>query len=220
MNNRYFAAGVILTALLVGGIFLLKKNRPVVPHKLSAVAASAKIRGPENAPVQIVEYSDFQCPACQRAQSSLNRFLADYEGKIQLVFRHYPLPGHVWAGIAHQAAECANEQGRFWEYHDRLYAEQKKWSGPEMPMETFLRYGRDLGLNLDRFGACFADQNVVKRIQNEKKGGVNLQVNSTPTFFINGERLVGPVDLEMKGENVIRKALGMPEKNSDAQPQK
>lgn len=156
------------------------------------------------APIQIIEYSDFQCPACRTAQAALFQLLGKYPGKIRLTFQHYPLGGHRWSAVAHQAAECAARQGRFWPYHDRLYAEQASWSGSAVaPLETLVRYGSEMALDLDRFGECLGDRAVAAEIQRERDAGADLGVRSTPSFFVNGKFVVGTPALE----NEVKKLL-------------
>lgn len=201
---------LIIAAALVCGILYLKKGNFAGIPSQHAQRSGTKSKGPENAPVQIVEYSDFQCPACMKAQAPLAALLKEYPDKIHITFMHYPLPMHPWAGIAHQAAECANRQGKFWEFHDRVYKEQPVWTVAPNPSESLISYARDAGVDLDTFGACLSDPNVTKTILDEKESGQKLQVASTPTFFINGERVVGQIELETTGRAVIRKALGLP----------
>ncbi|MCI0596234.1 MAG: thioredoxin domain-containing protein, partial [candidate division Zixibacteria bacterium] len=112
--------------------------------------------------------------------------------------------------LAHQAAECAGREGRFWPYHDKLFEGQSLWSGPVNPAETFLRYARDTGLNLDRFAACLTDKNVTAAVARSKGEGNKLQIRSTPTFFVNGQRVVGAVELQNRGEAIIREVLKLP----------
>ena len=209
MNSRYVLVGIILAVALAAGVVVFKKQRHVEPPK-RIEEEGLKSKGPVDAPVQIVEYSDFQCPACQLAQAQLDQVMADYAGKVRIIFYHFPLPGHLWSGMVHQAAECANRTGKFWPYHDRLYKEQKTWSVSLNPAEFFLNYARDLGLSPDKFAACLADAQTSRHVMAEKARGENLQISSTPTFFINGERVVGPVELREKGINMIRKGLNLP----------
>lgn len=218
MNGKYVVAGIILLGLLAGGVHLLRKSR--TPGIINAsVESSVKSKGGEaSASIQIVEYSDFQCPACKFAQPVLDKLLQDYPGKINITFRHFPLPGHPWAALAHQAAECAHVQGKFWPYHDKVYGAQEAWSKEPNPTESFIRFAGETGLNLDSFGTCLSDPAVKGRILDEKGQGQLLQVTSTPTFFINGERLVGPAELKIKGENMVRKILGLPEVVANPQP--
>lgn len=206
MSKRYVLAGAVLMTVLVSGVLLAKKsNAPVEPPK--AQTLGPRIKGPADAPVEIIEYSDFQCPACQRAQQTLHDLWEKYPGKLRMVYKHFPLSGHQWSAVAHQAAECAAEQNRFWDFHDRLFKDQALWAVPENPTAAFIRYAQELGLDLDAFGNCLSNETVKKRIMDDKQSGLTLKVNSTPTFFVNGERVVGHVELGIKGEAVIRKAL-------------
>jgi len=210
MNRRYWLTGVGLVFFLVSGVLVIRKNVIHVADLPSAYAEGVKVRGTADAPVEIQEFSDFQCPACQRAQSVLHEMLEKYPGKIKIVFRHFPLSGHQWSSIAHQAAECSNSQGKFWEFHDLLFQEQAVWSGPQNPTQLFMKNAQILSLNLDDFAACLGDLAVRDRIMEERKIGEGLQVRSTPTFFINGERFVGHVELRDKGQQKIREILGLP----------
>lgn len=209
MTKRYGMTGLFLTLILVGGM-LVFQNIFLDLDIPQAFASTAKAKGVEDAPVQIVEYSDFQCPACRFAQPVLKGFEEKYGGQLQLIYRHFPLSGHQWSGIAHPCAECAGEQGKFWEYHDLLFQEQEKWSGPQNPMPFFMEYAKSLGLDLDAFAACLTNPDIMARIGEEKQQGLDLKVRSTPTFFINGERFVGGSDLQKNGEAFIRKTLGLP----------
>lgn len=210
MNLKYLAVGAVLTILLVGVIFGARHRQPVTTEAPKQ-ADAFRSKGPVDAPIQIIEYSDFQCPACKNAEGILSKIFADYPHQIRLVFRHFPLAMHRWSQPAHQAVECAGAQGKFWPYHDKVFAEQEKWSAEANPTETFLRYAAAMDLNIDQFVACMEDSKVREAIMTSKTKGEFIQVNSTPTFFINGERIVGPRDLENKGIALIRKFLGLPE---------
>ena len=209
MKYRYALAGIVLTAALVGGIFLMRKRHSVSSPSQSQ-ADLPKAKGSQNAPVEMIEYSDFQCPACQRAEPTIQKLLEAHPGKIHFVFRHFPLPGHRWSAVAHQAAECAAQKGKFWEFHDRLYANQPVWAQAPNAVEFFLQYAGELGMNIEPFANCLTDSDINQKVLKDKKSGERLQINSTPTFSMNKERLVGPVELEQKGEEVIRRILGEP----------
>lgn len=209
MNRRTVIVAVILAIILAGGIYFAQKNNGI-HFSPSSPRIGEKGKGPVNAPVQIVEYSDFQCPACMKAQPILTEILSEYPGKIRLVFHHYPLPMHQWAGLAHQAAECANIQGKFWEFHDKVYLNQPIWSAAANAPEFLISYAKEAGVDLDTFGACLSNGEVTRKIMDERAGGTALRLSSTPTFFINGERVVGQIELENNGRNVIRKILGLP----------
>ena len=210
MKLRYLITGIILTTVLIAGIIFLKKSRPAIVNATSVVSSENKSKGPSAAKVQIIEFSDFECPACRMAIPIIEEILKTYPGQIRFSYQHFPLSSHHFSPLAHQAAECAAMANKFWEYHDRLYQEQLVWtSSLTDPTETFLLYARDLGLNLDAFAQCLGDENVRRRILIEKANGDLLRVSSTPTFFINGERVVGGVDLKIKGEARIREILGL-----------
>ncbi len=208
MNKRTLITGVVLAAILAGGILFLQKQRG--PVQAPQAQGQGKSKGPADAPVKIVQYSDFQCPACMYAEPLVEKILAEYPGKIQLTYMHYPLPMHQWAGLAHQAAECASREGKFWQYHARLYSEQQIWSGSLNPSEYMLTYANELGIDLMKFGSCLSNPEVTQAILKERASGQAVQIRSTPTFFINGERVVGQIELEANGRNIIRKILGLP----------
>jgi protein-disulfide isomerase len=163
--------------------------------------------------VKIVEYSDFECPSCRLAQADLMNLFKDYPGKVQLTFKHFPLTSHQWSIYAHQAAECMNRQGRFWLYQDTLYSKQPEWAPSTVaPVAILARYAQELGADMNRFGACMSDVAVSRDIYAEKDEGNKRQVNATPTFFLGEERFVGPKEMRERGENAVRKLLGLPPK--------
>lgn len=207
MNRRIVVVAVVLAAVLAGGIYFVRKSQ-----SLSAPAAQnfEKSKGPVNAPVQIIEYSDFQCPACMKAQPALTAIMTEHPGQVRVIFRHYPLPMHKWAGVAHQAAECANVQGKFWEFHDIVYQTQPIWTAAPNAPEYLISFAKNAGVDLDKFGTCLSEASVTKRIMEERATGSALKLSSTPTFFINGERIVGQIELENQGRNLVRKILGLP----------
>lgn len=208
MNAKKIITGVLIVTALGGGIWAMRKNQ----GSLNATAharTEQKIKGPAEAAVKIVEYSDFECPACQKAQVEIKRIFDAFGPQVNLTFRHFPLDSHRWSGLAHQAAECASRQGHFWEYHDRLFSEQLIWPKTINPYEDFMRYAGELNLDLQTFGACLADPQVREDILKEKTEGKELLITGTPTFFINGERLVGPVELQARADEIIRRELGL-----------
>ncbi len=206
MNTRYLITGVILVGVLVAGVFILRKNQPAIPTTHIS-SSQAKSKGPVDAPIQIHEYSDFQCPACMKALPVMNDLMTKFSNQIYFVFHHFPLESHNLSLIAHQAAECAAEQNQFWAFHDELYTQQAQWSFVSDPTEQFLRYAKKSEVNLDIFAKCLADPAVKRRILTERKESERLRISSTPTFFINGERVLGAVELKIKGEPMIQEKL-------------
>ncbi len=148
-------------------------------------------RGNTKAPVTIVEFSDFQCPFCGRAGPTLRQIEQTYGKDVRIVWKHQPLPFHPEAMPAALAAEAAREQGKFWEMHDKLFQNQQSLSAP-----AFEGFAREIGLDLPRFKASLADPRLRERIQADQQLAGRVGANGTPTFFVNGERVVGAQPFE------------------------
>jgi len=215
INLRSILTGILLVLFLSGIVFFIKRNKPapVLPSPAVTGETILKVWGPADAPVKFVEYSDFECPSCRAVQTDIQGLFKNYPGKIQLTFKHFPLTSHKWSLYAHQAAECMSLQGKFWPYQDKLYEKQTEWVHSNVPpVEILARYARELGAEMERFGACMADVTVTQKIYAEKEEGNNRQVSATPTFFLGEERFVGPKEMQGRGENAVRKILGLPPK--------
>jgi protein-disulfide isomerase len=155
------------------------------------VAAVGPARGPANAPVTIVEFSDFQCPYCGRLIPTLEQVKAKYGDKIRIVFRQFPLPMHPNAQKAAEASLCANEQGKFWELHDAMFKNQQ-----ELAVDSLKTKAAALGLKPDVFNQCLDSGKYVAKVQEDQKAGTAAGVNGTPAMFINGRFLSGAVPLD------------------------
>lgn len=138
--------------------------------------------GASNAPYTIVVFSDFQCPYSAQAGRVLNRLLANYSGAVRLVFRHFPLPFHEHAQKAHEASECAREQGKFWEYYDILYAKQDA-----LEPDHLKQYATELGLDSVQFNRCLDTGKYMSKIEADLEKASILNVRGTPAFYINDE---------------------------------
>ncbi len=146
------------------------------------VQAADHSLGPEHAPVVIVEYGDFECPSCKNAAPAVKMLLENYDQKVRFVFRHFPLEDpHPHALAAAEAAECAGEQGKFWEMHDLLFANQTHL----MPKHLH-GYADRLGLDMAQFTAEMDDHVYLQRIREHVDGGKRSHVRGTPGFFVNG----------------------------------
>jgi protein-disulfide isomerase len=147
--------------------------------------------GPANAPVTIVEFSDFQCPYCRQAQGTLKQLMAAYEGKIKLVFRDFPLRNiHPQAQKAAEAAQCAAEQQKFWPYHDKLFA------STNFQMDELKKFAQELELNMEQFTSCLDSSKHAAGVDADMQAGQQAGVNATPTFFVNGYPLSGAASYE------------------------
>jgi protein-disulfide isomerase len=165
----------------------IRINLPVVEPPILAVSTDDDPRlGPENAPVTIVEFSDFQCPYCQKSVGMLKELRRLYGEKLRIVYRDYPGPNHPYAPQAAEAAQCAGEQSRYWEYHDILFDRQTPGKGWDFPA-----LARELGLQPDTFATCLNTGRYREEVAKDLHDGLTLGITSTPTFFINGRPLVG-----------------------------
>ncbi len=150
--------------------------------------------GPEDAPVKIIEFSDYECPFCKRWYDDVKaRLLTDYEGRIRFVYRDLPLSNiHPQAQSAAEAANCAAEQKDYWEYHDALF------SGKYGLGETaYSKYAADLALNVNDFNLCMLERRYQKEVNDDASVGISLGLTGTPTFFVNGLKLVGAQPYEV-----------------------
>ncbi len=151
------------------------------------------VRGNFNAPITLVEFSDFECPYCARHYPTLNKILDDYPGKVRLVYKHFPLPFHANGGKAAEASECASEQGKFWEYHDKLF-ENLAASG--YSLANFKQWAKDLALDSGKFNDCLDSSKYVQKVQSDYQEGAQKGINGTPATFINGQLVSGALPYE------------------------
>ena len=189
-------------------IFLVVAVRVVHRVMPSSHLKSIKAKGPENAPIRMVVYSDFQCPACRSAIEPAEELRNEFADVMQVEFRHFPLEhAHAWAMVAAGFAECAAKQGKFWEYHDQLYKEQEIWSHAQEPLNFFVRYSKELGLNSAKMEQCLEDPKTLNQIRSERTRGEKQGVQSTPTYFLNGRPLVGALQLKTYGKTTVVEEL-------------
>lgn len=169
-------------AHLAGGISL---SQPVT--------SADWLKGDPTAKAVLVEYGDFQCPACGAYAPWIWQLTSDFStSTLALVFRHFPLPQHQNAIPAAQAAEAAGAQGQFWAMAEKLYATQDDWAELRAPEVKFREYAAALNLDLARFEADYASPAIASKISTQKAGGEAAQVNATPSFFLNGRLLDNP----------------------------
>ncbi|TDP63665.1 thioredoxin domain-containing protein [Bradymonas sediminis] len=162
----------------------------------------APVMGPEDAPVTVVMFSDFECPYCKRGHAHLTQAMAKYDGQVKVAFKHYPLPFHRNAKAAAKAALAAGEQGKFWEMHDLIFSDQQSLRQSEIYRE----YAEQLGLDLEKFEADLSSPAYDTIIEKDMAQGANIGVRGTPAFFINGRRFLGAQPVE-NFEAAIEKAL-------------
>jgi protein-disulfide isomerase len=205
-NARLAALAVVIIfvstiAVLMARQFNMGPERP---------APAFRTFGPEGAPVQIYEYTDFACPACRMATFKVEEMMKVFGGGLRVSFKHYPLLNiHPWSLHAAAYADCAGEQGKFREYAQLLFAEQEKWAEAKAEPKEFEAFAKQLKLDWPALQACANSDETLKRIKLDIAEADMKGVNATPTFFINGRRAVGGgqlIDQAMKFDNLMRKA--------------
>ena len=220
-----FVTGFITAILCLGtvgfiilGIFALKdvnlasdkgdsgkiaiNNNPTSPTnnipadiQIAAVTDADHLRGDKNTPITIIEYSDYQCPFCERFHPTMQQLMTDYPGKIRWVFRHFPLSFHPEAEPAAEAAECASEQNKFWEYTDALFTNQAN-----LGEDLYVKLAKDLKLDLNKFKTCRDSDRTLTIINADAQSGANAGVSGTPGSFIidqngNAQEVAGALPL-------------------------
>lgn len=162
------------------------------PIRVAVSADGAPFKGGEKAPVIIVKFEDFQCPFCRQAQATFAALEARYENKVKVVHRDFPIDSiHPLARRAAEAARCANEQGQFWKYHDRLYASELNPDPNQLSA-----FAKEVGLDVAVFDRCLASGKYKTAVQKDLEQGQQLGITGTPAFFINGRLVVGAQPLE------------------------
>lgn len=188
---------IITVAIVIGAVFLLSKpEKPVTVDTSKLVKEdSLKISTP-SAKLTVVEFGDYQCPACGLAHPGIKRAVSDFPGQVNFVFRHFPLAQHKNAEIAAQAAEAANLQGKVWEMHNKLYESQPEWENEVNVLETFKKYAVEFGMDVEKFALDVNKEEIKQKIRNDLSDGSALGVNSTPTLYFNSEQYKGSFSYE------------------------
>jgi protein-disulfide isomerase len=202
----FVIVGVVALATIGSGAMLYRAKRPqVVSIPESQMlqkgdTVSAHVRGNPDAPVTLEEYGDFQCPPCGMFAAFLGQLEKEYDSRLRVVFRNFPLKVHEHAREAALAAEAAGVQGHFWEMHDVLYREQEAWSKAPNVRELFESYAGTIGLDLDKFKKDMDGDKTRERVEADRQRGESLGIQTTPTLFINNQ----PLNQEHKNPEGIR----------------
>jgi len=182
ISKLVYGVVVVIAFVAIGGFLLFGTN----PTTTGYAVGSENSLGPENAKVTIEEYSDFECPFCGRAEPTIKQVLEKYPNDVKLVYKHFPLPSHKSAWKAAEASECAVYQGKFWEYHDKLFENQK-----ELYVPMLKDYARQIGLNGDIFDRCLDSGMTFGKVKADQNEGQEKGVSGTPAFFVNGKLISG-----------------------------
>jgi protein-disulfide isomerase len=200
-NNTKFVGALVAVAVIGVGVlgYTLSHSGPkvlIVDPKLPAGAAEGHLMGNANAPVQVMEFGDFECPGCGNFATVTEpdvRTRLINTGVVAFRYFDFPLPQHKNSWTAHLAASCAEDQGKFWEMHDRIYAGQDEWSDlvadVPNPLSIFRRYAKELGLDVATWENCVVTQKYAARIKGNQAEGVRRNVQQTPTIIIGDKQV-------------------------------
>ena len=190
---KKYLGWIVLTLVVVGCLGVLyffsgnKSNQENIKANVPEVVETDHVRGViENYKVTLIEYSDFQCPACAAYEPVIEQLLKDFPNELRLVYRHFPLSIHENAESAALAAECSKEQNKFWEYHDKLFQNQQS-----LDIASLKKYATDLKLETKQFNDCLDNKKYQSIVQQDLQDGAAVGVSGTPTFFVNGIPMVG-----------------------------
>ncbi len=196
MSKRFLLILAGLAVLFIGVIVFAKNDK--TDTTIDTSGGSNHVQGASNSGVAVIEFGDFQCPACASYHPLVKQLQEDYGDEISFQFRHFPLVSiHQNAMAAHRAAEAAGNQDKFWEMHDMLYERQKTWESSTNTSQIFEDYAAELGLNIDTYKQDVASSTINDVINADVKAAQALGATSTPTFVIDGKRLEDlPQDIE------------------------
>ena len=191
-TKRIFLWSSVLVGLVLS-VWSLAKLISLAPageaSLLDAMSATDWVKGSPESKNILVEYSDFQCPACKSYHPMVKKLLEDHTDNVRVVYRHFPLPQHQNAKPAAYASEAAGQQGKFWEMHDVLFEHQEEWAEAGNAQDLFVQYAASLGLDLERFKQERDSSAVKEQVEKDYDSGIINGINSTPTFFFNGQKI-------------------------------
>jgi protein-disulfide isomerase len=199
--KRFFSwsAFVVVIVLIVWGMIAASQKAAKQEASLpipNEISSNDWVKGNKDSSVIFVEYSDFQCPACAAYFPLIERVVNEASTTIKFVYRHFPLTQHANAVPAAQAAEAAGRQGKFWEMYEKIFTTQTEWQDSKTVDKIFYDYASKMGLDMIKFDTDFKSKEVADKINNDLKSGVKAGINSTPTFYLNGNKISNPQSYE------------------------
>ena len=197
LRVTFFIVTASAIVVLAAKIFL-----GAAPHDARS-PAEMRTKGNKNAPIQIAEFIDLECPACARGAEYLARMMAAHPEAIRLDLKYFPLPSHHHGFLAARYAECAARQGKFWLFHDALLSRQANWSRLMDATPAFALIAQEVALDTGKLNACLNDKSVDALIQQSHLEGEQRGVKSTPTYYVNGKMVVGLQSLEPELDRLL-----------------
>lgn len=202
MNTKriiIWASFIIVVGLIVWGMIAAAKKASKEESSIplpNQIVSTDWVRGNASSTVTLVEYSDFQCPACAAYFPIVERIFAESSTSIRFVYRHFPLSQHANAIPASQAAEAAGRQGKFWEMYNMIFSTHDNWENSTDVKTVFKGYAEKLGLNMEKYLSDLDLKEIQDKINSDIKGGLKVGINSTPTFYLNGNKIKNPGSYE------------------------
>lgn len=199
-TKRIFTWGafVVVIGLLIWGMIAAANKAERESASIASpdvVTATDQTKGATSSPLTLIEYSDFQCPACAAYYPVVERLLRESEGKVLFVYRHFPLTQHANAIPTAIAAEAADKQGKFWDMYNIIFTNQKDWEASKEIKTVLTGYATELSLDVTKFLADYESEEIREKVNNDLKSGLKAGVNSTPTFYLNGVK-INPTNYE------------------------
>jgi protein-disulfide isomerase len=193
-TKRIFTWGafILIIGLIVWGMIAAAnkaEKESAGMAQVDAVTSTDWVKGNASSTVTLIEYSDFQCPACGAYFPLIEDFYSKNSTSFKFVYRHFPLTQHANAIPASKASEAAGKQGKFWEMHSKLFSNQESWATSTNAKAVFEGYAKDLGLDIEKYNADLELPEVMTKIDSDQKSGIKAGVNSTPTFYLNGKKV-------------------------------
>jgi protein-disulfide isomerase len=187
-NTIYIIVAVVALALILmlSSQYLTGMS---VSGTVGALTSTDYIQGNKDAKTVLIEYGDYQCPACSAYDPMVKQVVSELGQNIAFSFRHFPLPQHINAPLAAYAAEAAGAQGKYWEMHSMLYEKQTLWAEQTNARDHFISFAKDLGLDVQKFQNDLDSQAIKEKVQNDLAGGRTAGVDATPTFYVNGNKV-------------------------------
>ncbi|MBI2057452.1 MAG: DsbA family protein [Candidatus Yanofskybacteria bacterium] len=193
-KTRRVLMWAVIFVLLIGAVWGMVKlsDKPTDTEQVAiidSVSTDDWVKGNKDSKVVLIEYGDFQCPACGAYYPLVEKLADEHSNEFQFVYRHFPLQQHANAKPAAYASEAAGKQGKFWEMYNLIYSRQNDWSEKKNADDIFLEYAGSMGLNLDQFKKDKDSQDTKDKVKKNYDSGIANKVNATPTFFLNGKKI-------------------------------
>ncbi len=190
---------IAIGAVIAGMVYVARPaaNNTNSAASVPGIQANDHIKGPKDAPAVLIEYSDLQCPACKAYHPLVDQLISEFGNKLTVVYRHFPLRQiHQYAQIAALSAEAAGQQGKFWEYAAIMFDRQGEWTTAPNPRDSFTAYAKELKLDTDRFSRDMDSSAAKNAVDADVSSGTKANIQGTPTFFLNNEKLTNPATFD------------------------